>query len=68
MLKILFVCTGNMCRSPSAELLLKKRLGEEGISGVEVASARKRGARAPRTPSRPCAGSAWTAGRTGRAR
>jgi protein-tyrosine phosphatase len=38
-MKILFVCTGNMCRSPSAELLLKKRLKEEGISGVEVSSA-----------------------------
>jgi protein-tyrosine phosphatase len=38
-MNILFVCTGNMCRSPAAELFLRKRLKEEGISGVEVSSA-----------------------------
>ena len=44
---ILVVCTGNTCRSPMAELLLKKRIAEElgcGIDeldgqGIEVASA-----------------------------
>jgi protein-tyrosine phosphatase len=33
---VLFVCTGNICRSPAAELLLRAGLGD---SGVEVASA-----------------------------
>lgn len=28
---ILFVCTGNVCRSPIAEYLLKKRIEEEGL-------------------------------------
>ena len=34
---ILFVCTGNLCRSPMAEYLLRKRLGND--SEWEVASA-----------------------------
>ncbi|MFO7606932.1 MAG: low molecular weight protein-tyrosine-phosphatase [Desulfurivibrionaceae bacterium] len=33
---ILTVCTGNICRSPMAEILLRERLKEEG---VEVSSA-----------------------------
>ena len=36
--KILFVCHGNICRSPMAEFVLKDMLKKEGISGVEVAS------------------------------
>ena len=28
---ILFVCTGNLCRSPMAAGLLRKRLAEEGL-------------------------------------
>lgn len=36
---ILAVCTGNICRSPLAEQLLRARFAEAGLTGVEVASA-----------------------------
>ena len=36
---VLVVCTGNICRSPAAELLLRARLAELGQHGVRVASA-----------------------------
>lgn len=36
---ILFVCTGNTCRSPLAEMILKKILKEKKIDFVEVKSA-----------------------------
>lgn len=33
-MKILFVCLGNICRSPLAEGILKKKFEEYGISGI----------------------------------
>ena len=37
--KILFVCHGNICRSPMAEFVMKYKLATAGIEGFEVASA-----------------------------
>jgi protein-tyrosine phosphatase len=36
--KIIFVCTGNLCRSPIAEYILKARLAAEGRNDIIVAS------------------------------
>ncbi len=38
-MEIVFVCTGNTCRSPLAEGLMKKLLKERGIENIEVSSA-----------------------------
>ncbi|MBQ8342530.1 MAG: hypothetical protein IJY21_00315 [Clostridia bacterium] len=37
--KIVFVCTGNTCRSPMAQLLLAQRLKEQKLKGFDVRSA-----------------------------
>jgi protein-tyrosine-phosphatase len=37
--RLLFVCTGNTCRSPMAEGILKKALKDRGVENVEVRSA-----------------------------
>ncbi len=37
-MKIMFVCHGNICRSPMGEYILKKMLSDEGIDGIEVFS------------------------------
>ena len=40
MTKILFVCHGNICRSPMAEFVMKELIQQKGISGeYEIASA-----------------------------
>lgn len=36
---ILFVCTGNTCRSPMAEHLLRKAVADRGLKHIEVRSA-----------------------------
>ena len=37
-MKIMFVCTGNICRSAMAEWLLKKKLVDQNKKGIEVSS------------------------------
>lgn len=38
-MKILFVCTGNTCRSPMAQGIMRAKLDEKGIKNIEVESA-----------------------------
>ena len=33
MIKILFVCHGNICRSPMAEFIMKQKIEERGLAG-----------------------------------
>jgi protein-tyrosine phosphatase len=38
-MNILFVCTGNICRSPSAEALLRHKLEQRGLASYTIDSA-----------------------------
>lgn len=39
MVNILFVCTGNICRSPTAEGILRQRIATRGLSWINTDSA-----------------------------
>ena len=44
MIKVLFVCLGNICRSPMAEFVFKQMVTERGMSAkFEIASAATEG-------------------------
>lgn len=38
-MKILFLCHGNICRSPLAEFVMKDLVRRAGLGGIEIASA-----------------------------
>ncbi len=38
-MKIMFICTGNICRSAMADFLLRKKLEDRKINGIKVYSA-----------------------------
>ena len=54
--KILFVCLGNICRSPSAEAVMKKLVQDAGLDGrIKIDSAGIIGYHAGEKPIRVCA-------------
>lgn len=49
-MKVLFVCTGNMCRSPMATFMLRHALKKANIEGIDVDSAGTMRHEKPMTP------------------
>ena len=49
-MKVLFVCTGNMCRSPMATFMLRHALKKQKIEGIDVDSAGTMRHEKPMTP------------------
>ena len=38
MITVAFVCLGNICRSPMAEAIMRQRLKDRSIDGIEAVS------------------------------
>lgn len=51
---ILFVCLGNICRSPFAAVLTEQRLREQGVTGIRCASAGIKIRQGSRVPEAGC--------------
>jgi protein-tyrosine phosphatase len=63
--RILFVCTGNICRSPTAEAVMQQLISENGLAGrIEVDSAGTGGRHAGRLPDARAASAALRRGVT----
>lgn len=37
-MKMMFICTGNICRSAMAHWLMKKKVEEKNLQGIEIYS------------------------------
>lgn len=51
---VMFVCLGNICRSPFAEHLMRLLLAEAGVSGITCSSSGIRPSQAARAPAHAC--------------
>ena len=51
---IIFVCLGNICRSPFAALLMERRLTDVNVVGIRCASAGIRTTQSGRSPDEAC--------------
>jgi protein-tyrosine phosphatase len=63
-MRILFVCMGNICRSPTAEGVMRRLLRDAGLEGVEVESAGTGGWHAGEPPDERAAAAAARRGVT----